>query len=43
VGAPIISDKGETLDYESIRVSSANENIAGILEKILDSYKNLEK
>lgn len=41
VGAIIISDKRETLEYESIRVTPANEDISGILAKIDASYQNL--
>jgi predicted transport protein len=41
VGAQIVSDKRETVDYPSIRVTSVNDDIDSIIDKIHDSYQNL--
>jgi predicted transport protein len=42
VGVHIVSDKRETLDYDSIRVTSENEDISEILDKIYCSFENLK-
>lgn len=42
VGVNIISEKRELIDYESIRVTSGNEDMTELLEKIKDSYQNLK-
>ena len=42
IGVNIISEKRESIDYESIRVTSGNEIISELLSKIKDSYQNLK-
>ncbi len=41
LGTNIINEKGEVLDYESVRFKTGNEDYADIIEKIKESFKSL--
>ena len=43
VGSHIIDEKGRSVDYESIRMETGEEDCSEIFEKIFASYKNLNK
>ncbi len=41
VGANIIDDKGQVVDYQSVRIKTGNENYTEIIEKINESFISL--